>query len=172
MNKRVSIIHGWESNSKEHWFQEEKARLEKMGYQVTVPDMPNAFSPKEKEWLETIDSFQLDENWILIGLSLGATLILRYLEKTRQKVGTCVLIASPINNCGYKEVDDFFQKDFDWQKIKRMAKKFVVIAQNQDPYVSLEQSKNLAKNLNVDLILTEGNDHFDKIDFSLIENNL
>lgn len=170
--KKVLIIHGWESNSKEHWFLEEKTRLEKLGYQVEVPDMPHSFFPKEREWLETIDNFRLDENWTLIGLSLGATLILRYLEKTRQKVGTCILIASPINNCGYKEVDDFFQKDFDWQKIKKLATEFIVINQKDDPYVIVEQGKMLAKNLGVNLILVEGNDHFDKIDFSLIENNL
>ncbi len=29
MKKRVLIIHGWESNSKEHWFLEEKEKLEK-----------------------------------------------------------------------------------------------------------------------------------------------
>ncbi len=32
MEKRVLIIHGVESNSKEHWFLEEKARLETIGY--------------------------------------------------------------------------------------------------------------------------------------------
>ncbi|MDD5145114.1 MAG: hypothetical protein PHW72_03250 [Candidatus Pacebacteria bacterium] len=45
--KRVLIIHGWESNSKEHWFLEEKNRLEDRGFEVTVPDMPNTFHPKK-----------------------------------------------------------------------------------------------------------------------------
>ena len=50
MPKRVLIIHGLESNSREHWFWDEKERLEKFGYKVVVPDMPNSFRPQKEAW--------------------------------------------------------------------------------------------------------------------------
>ena len=79
------IIHGWGSNSREHWFLGEKARLEAKGLQVVVPDMPDTKNPKQDEWVKIIEQFSPDENSILIGHSLGGAVILRYLEKLTKK---------------------------------------------------------------------------------------
>lgn len=171
-NKRVLIIHGWESNSREHWFLEEKSRLEKMGYQVTVPDMPNTFHPKQEEWVKVIEDFNPDKDSILIGHSLGGTTILRYLERTNKMVGQCFFIAAPIWNPGYQKVNNFFKSGFSWEKIKNSARKFVILSQTKDPWVDLKHGEDLSRNLGIKMILLEGSDHFDKIDFSLIENNL
>jgi len=97
MKKRVLIIHGLESNSREHWFLEEKTRLEKLGYEVTVPDMPNSFHPQKEEWLKVIKDFNLDENSILIGHGLGGTIILSFLEQATKVVGECIFIYSDAN---------------------------------------------------------------------------
>ena len=169
--KRVLIIHGWESNSREHWFLGAKERLEKKGYEVTVPDMPNAFYPKQDEWVEVIENFNLDENSILIGHSLGGVAILRYLEKAEKPVDKCIFIATPIKKLGkgFEPIENFLEKDFEWGEIKKKAKQFIVFAQDRDPYVPLEHGKDLAKNLGAELVIVEGNDHFDKIDFSLLE---
>jgi len=172
MTKRVLIIHGVESNSREHWFLEEKVRLEKLGYEVTVPDMPNSFHPKKEEWVRVIEDFNPDENSILIGHSLGGTAILSYLEKATKKVSKCIFIATPIRKLGNKETENFFEPDFNWEKIKKSAEKFVVINQTEDPWVNPQHGKDLAKYLGVNLILIGGNNHFDKIDFSLLEKNI
>lgn len=171
-NKRILIIHGWESNSKEHWFLEEKTRLEKMGYEVSVPDMPHSFFPKQEEWVKVVEDFQPDKNSILIGHSLGCPTILRYLERAKKKIDKCFLIASPINFLSFLPVKNFFETDFQWEKIKKMAKKFIVINQTKDTWVPLSHGQELSKKLGVNLIVVEGTDHFDKMDLSLIENNL
>jgi len=44
--------------------------------------------------------------------------------------------------------------------------------QTKDPWVDPQHGKDLAKYLGVNLVLIEGNDHFDKIDFSLLEKNI
>lgn len=167
--KRVLIIHGWESNSKEHWFQEAKTRLERIGYQVTVPDMPDTFFPKQEEWVKVIEDFRPDENSILIGHSLGGPTILRYLERTERLVGFCIFIASPVFDPGYPEVSNFFQKKFDWQKIKKSVKKNFLLYQTKDPWVPIEHGHKLSEYLDVKIKLVKGDDHFDKIDFSLID---
>lgn len=174
MAKRVLIIHGWESNSKEHWFLEEKKRLEKLGYEVAVPDMPNSFHPKQKEWVKVIKDFNPDKNSILIGHSLGGVAILRYLEKTLNKVGKCIFIATPIRKLGpgYEGIENFLETDFDWDKIKESSEKFVVMNQTEDSAVPLQHGKDLSNYLNVELVAVEGNNHFDKIDFSLLEKNI
>jgi predicted alpha/beta hydrolase family esterase len=174
MKKRVLIIHGFESNSREHWFLEEKARLEKLGHEVVVPDMPNTFHPKKEEWVKVIEDFSPNENSILIGHSLGGVAILRYLEKTDRKTLRCILIATPIRklrskNYDFRPIDNFFEPDFNWKKIKRNCKEFIIMNQNKDPWVPLQHGKDLANYLSSKLIIVEGSDHFDKIDFDLLE---
>ncbi len=174
MAKKVLIIHGWESNSKEHWFLEEKERLEKLGYGVEVPDMPNTLRPKKEEWVSIIKDFNPDENSILIGHSLGGVAILRYLEEAKNKVGECIFIATPIRKLEREEYDfgptyNFFESDIDYQKIKQNCREFIIINQTDDPWVPLQHGKDLADYTGGNLKIVEGNDHFDKIDFKLLE---
>ena len=136
---------------------------------MTVPDMPHSFFPRKKEWLKVIEDFNPDENSILIGHSLGGTTILWYLEKTDKKIAKCIFVATPIGKLGPKEIDNFFEPDFDWEKIKKAAEKFVVLNQKEDSVVNIKNGEDLARHLGTDLILAEGNDHFDTIDFSLLE---
>jgi len=172
MRKRILIIHGWESNSKEHFFLEEKERLEKLGHEVYVPDMPNAFFPKKEEWIKVIEDFNPDVNSILIGHSLGGTTILRYLEIAKNKIKRCILAATPIKKIGFEATDDFFEPDFDWQNIKQNCEEIFILNQTDDPWVPLQQGKDLNKYVDGKLIEVEGNNHFDTIDFSLIEEHV
>ncbi len=171
MSKRILIIHGWESNSREHWFLEEKERLERLGYEVTVPNMPNTLHPKKDEWIQVIKDFNPDKDSMLIGCSLGGPAILRYLEESTSKVGKCIFIATPIKKLGpdYKEIENFLEGDFNWEKIKESSEKLVVFNQTEDPAVSLQHGKDLAGHISAELVVVEGNDHFDKIDFELLE---
>ncbi|HUW71814.1 MAG TPA: alpha/beta fold hydrolase [Candidatus Humimicrobiaceae bacterium] len=171
MVKRVLIIHGVESNSKEHWFLEEKERLEKMGYEVTVPDMPNSLHPQKEEWVRVIEDFNPDANSILIGHSLGGTTVLGYLEEAKNKVGKCILMATPIRRLGseFQMIENFLEGDFSWEKIKESSEKFIIFNQTEDPAVPLQHGKDLANYLNAELVIVEGNNHFDKIDFELLE---
>ena len=174
MEKRILIIHGWESNSREHWFLEEKKRLEKWGHKVFVPDMSNTLYPKKEEWVKVIADFASDDNSILIGHSLGGTAILRYLEKINKKINRCILIAAPIRKLrspdyNFEPIDNFFEPDFNWQKIKQNCKNFFVLNQTKDPWVPLQHGEDLADYVGGKLIKIEGNNHFDTIDFFMLE---
>jgi len=169
MKKRILIIHGWESNSKEHWFLEEKQRLEKLGHEVIVPDMPNTFHPKREQWIKVIEDFDPDDNSVLVGHSLGGTTILRYLEKIDVQIKRCVLIATPIRKLGFEATNNFLEPDFDWEKIKQNCKEIFILNQTKEPWVPLQHGKDLADYVGGRLITIEGNNHFDTIDFSVLE---
>ncbi|MDP2641835.1 MAG: alpha/beta hydrolase [bacterium] len=47
--KRVFIIHGWEGNPEEGWFPWAKKELEKKGFEVNVPSMPDVDGNPEIE---------------------------------------------------------------------------------------------------------------------------
>lgn len=78
--KNASIFHGTGENSNSVWFPWTKEQLEKRGYKVWVPELPDSDRPDLKRWLPfalKIGFFNNDS--ILIGHSAGATLILIFL---------------------------------------------------------------------------------------------
>lgn len=168
--KRILIIHGLESNAGEHWFLEEKERLEKLGHTVVVPNMPNTNHPKKEQWIKIIEDFDPgDDNAVLVGHSLGGTAILRYLEKIDVKIKRCILIAAPIRDVGLEKIDNFLEPDFDWDKIKQNCDKIIIFNQTNDPYVPMSHGEDLANNVDGHLIKIEGNNHFNIMDLSMLE---
>ena len=95
--KRCFIIHGWDGSPEEDWYPWLKQELEKKGFQVTVPAMPETNAPKIETWVTHLVRAvgQVDENTFLVGHSIGCQTILRYLEQLPmgQRVGGVVLVA-------------------------------------------------------------------------------
>lgn len=175
--KRVLIIHGWQSNSEEHWYQEEKNILESKGYEVSVPDMPNSNFPKQQEWVKVIEDFKPTENDVLIGHSLGVPTILRYLEDATGRVDKVFLFAgfaSPlkldVEDGEYP--DSFVTKSFDWDAIKIKANNIYVINQRNDEWVPKEKGIEIADKLKEEIILVDGTNHFDTMDLDLINDRI
>ena len=97
MQKRVFIIHGWEGTPDSNWFPWLKNELEKKGFAVAAPQMPNAVCPKMGEWLAYLQKIvgKPDENTFFVGHSLGSIAILRYFESLpdQEKAGGAILRA-------------------------------------------------------------------------------
>ena len=166
--KKAIIIHAWESSPKEHWYQDEKIALEKLGYEVRLPEMPGGKWPKLSEWLPIIEAQEPDEETVFIGHSLGTPAILRYLEKSGQKVDKVISMAGFARDLGYDETRNFVEKPFDWDKLRGLANKFVIIAEKNDPYVPLDVAKEIAVKTGGEWVPVDGNIHFDKMDLDLI----
>src|SRR3989344_4225379 len=95
--KRVYIIHGWGGSPREKTNEWLKRELQKRGYEVIVPEMPDTDEPKIKNWVEKIRKVvgNPDKNAYFIGHSVGCQGILRYLETLdlKTQIGGAVLIA-------------------------------------------------------------------------------
>jgi len=133
--------------------------------------MLNTENPQKDEWVKIIQDFGPDENSILIGHSLGGVAILRYLEKARQKVSQSILVATPIRELGkeFEAIENFLEPDFAWDKIKTNCGRFIIFNQTNDPDVPLLHGQDLAKYVGGELVIVEGQNHFDTIDFNLLE---
>jgi len=131
MPKRVFLIHGWEGSPEEGWRPWLKKELEKRGFKVFVPAMPDTKNPHIDKWLphliETVG--KPSENDYFVGHSLGCITILKLLEglAENEKVGGVILVAGFTYNLGYKEISSFFQKPVDFNKIKSHCEKFIAI---------------------------------------------
>ena len=127
--KRVIIVHGWDGYPEAGWFPWLKNELEKKGFEVLVPQLPQPKVPRIENWVpkltETVGT--PDENTYLVGHSMGCQTIARYLEALPEgvKIGGAVFIGgffkrlTDINGEEEQEVVNHWLKTpLDLQKVK------------------------------------------------------
>ncbi len=174
--KRVILVHGWEGTPEKDWLAWLKKELEKRGFTVIVPAMPDTMNPTMNGWVphlsETVGA--PDQDTYLVGHSLGCITILRYLEtlQDNQKVGGAVLIAGFGHNLeyqGYKdELVSFFQTPVDWEKVKKHCNKFVTFHSEDDPYVPVKHSTLFEEKLGAKTIIQQGMGHYNDKEYPII----
>jgi predicted alpha/beta hydrolase family esterase len=120
--KNALILHGAANNSQGNWFPWLSRELKKRGYRLWSPDLPNSEEPTLEEWLSAIfdnKDWQFNKESVIIGHSIGATLILRILEKLSQseKINKAILVAGVVELGEKKELfkykRSFVEKPFD-----------------------------------------------------------
>ncbi|MCI8778575.1 MAG: serine hydrolase family protein [Bacilli bacterium] len=163
--KNAIIIHGTEGNPEENWFPWLKKELEQKGYTVSVPQFPSppVVPAKISEWFDVLNNYQINEDTIIIGHSLGGIFTLRVLETLNFTIKAAILVGTPIGikPIKYYERDlSFSGFEFNWSKIKNVAKDFVVFQSDNDPYVALENGRELSNKLGVTLYFIPNAGHF------------
>ena len=162
--KRVFLIHGWEGYPEEGWRPWLKEKLETKGFQVFALAMPDTNHPKMDAWVGHLAQIveTPDGDCYFVGHSLGCITILRYLEtlQENQKIGGAVLVAGFTSNLGYEELDNFFVKPINWEKIKFHCSKFIAIHSDNDLYVSPHYGDFFKEELNAQIIVEHDKKHF------------
>lgn len=165
--KNLFIFHGTEGYPEENWFPWLKQELENSGYNVIVPQFPSPpiVPAKISEWFEVLKNYEkyIGKDTILIGHSLGGVFTLRVLEQLEHPIKAAVFIGTPIGVrpiLNYDRDNSFSGFSFDWQNILAKAQHFEVFQSDNDPYVSLDNGKQLAENLNVTLNFVPNAGHF------------
>jgi predicted alpha/beta hydrolase family esterase len=169
MQSNVFIFHGTEGYPEENWFPWLKGALEAKGCKVFVPQFPSlpVVPSKVSEWQEVFKSYEqyVDENTIFIGHSLGGVFALRLLEQLKNPVRAVFLVGTPVGVkpiTNYDRDSSFSGFDFNWSTIQSNSKYFTVYQSDDDPYVSLGNGEQLAKELGVELTFIPNAGHFNK----------
>ena len=94
-------------------------------------------------------------------------------RKPPSQVGKAILIATPISQLkgehDFSPIENFFNPELDWQKIRQNCQEFIIFNQINDSWVPLQHGKDLSFRLNGKLETVNGANHFDTIDFQLLE---
>lgn len=169
---KVYIIHGWEGHPNNCWFPWLKKELEKLGYEVIIPQMPNPEIPIMKDWIKKLQSLiKLDKDTILIGHSIGCQTILRYLETIDIKIKACYFVAGWLTLDLHLDTEEakivakpWLETPIDFKKIKSNCKSFTTFLSTNDKWVNCKENKLLfEKNINSKVIIEKDKDHYDKI---------
>jgi predicted alpha/beta hydrolase family esterase len=166
--KNVLILHGTQATSKSNWCPWLKKELEEKGFRVWLPDLPNPNLPSLtgiNKFIFANKDWEFNSDSIIVGHSSGAIAILAILSELSENVilDKCILVSyfTKDSTGGKWEPNArLFDYDFDFEKIKKHAKKFIIVHSDNDPYGPLEDVKKLAQKLGGELIIKKGQGHF------------
>ena len=160
----VYIIHGWTGWPGEGWFPWLKQKLTVQGVKVVIPAMTADIVPELDSWLKILNKTikSPTNNTVLVGHSLGCPAILNYLNQSsmHHKFKAIVLVAGSVRDVGIEEVNDFINKDLDWDGIKKKVDKIIVIHSQDDKVVPIIEGRYIAKKLDAEMIEVEDCQHF------------
>lgn len=165
MHRNVLIFHGTRGNPQENWFPWLKEKLEKKGCRVFVPQFPPE-GESLSSWLKVLDEYMkyINKNTILIGHSRGGLFLLRLLERLNDPVYATFLVAASIGIKPYLYYDEAYKFangfNFNWNVISSNSHYFAVYHSNNDPFTCLDNGKEIAKKLGVNLTLIPNAGHF------------
>jgi len=169
--KRVFIVHGWGGCPKEGWFPWLKKELEKKGYKVYVPKMPNTEHPKINVWVNYLSKQvgECDKNTFFVGHSIGCQTVLRYLEKGNKKIGGAIFVAPWVKlnmkaiaeegKESLKIVKPWITKPINFHKVKILGQ-FVSLFSDNDDWVTFDNIKIFEKQLHSDIVILHKKGHF------------
>ncbi|MEI7764970.1 MAG: alpha/beta hydrolase [bacterium] len=170
--KKVFIVHGFGGIPNGGWLPWLMQELAKKGIYACVLPMPDSKKPVVLRWLEEIshavDNSPEDEIFLL-GHSLGATAVMKYLESIseNENISGVVLVSgliSPLDpeniNSNYRAIDSFVVPQIDLAKVKGKVSKIVVLHSTDDPAVPFSHAEKISSALDCKLEKLEKGGHF------------
>lgn len=172
MSKRAFIVHGWDGYPEEGWFPWLKHELETRGFKVHIPAMPDPRRPIIYAWVSRISAEVgiPDDQTFIIGHSIGAQAILRYLQTLgpTQRIGGVVFVAGwiTLTSAAYEQTGDeetarpWLETPIDYGRVKLHVDHFSAIFSDNDPFVPLINIEAFRQKLNAEIAIEHGKGHF------------
>jgi len=162
---RVILVHGFNSSPEMNFHPWLRDQLKDRGFDVVAPkldlvtgeefDLPHVI----EQMKEQIGLLKNDD--ILLGHSLGALMIMQYLEAVEMvETPRAVLLVAAPWNVKRPELRRLFMADIDADVLMWKARGFAVIHSKDDKMVPIEHGKMLAESLKAKFIETDGDGHY------------
>lgn len=168
------IIHGAYGSSEGNWLPELKEKLEALGQEVIVPQLPIEnwgeivkAGPKVKPKNQTLENWfasfekiahriRKNERVCFVGHSLGPLFILHVVNKYGLRLDSAIFVSpflGKLNDWRFDVVNDtFYKKDFDFKKLRNLIPISYVLYSDNDPYVDKKYFLEFARKLHSSVI--------------------
>lgn len=172
IQKKVFIVHGWDGYPEEGWFPWLKKELEANGFDVSVPQLPDAGHPRIHTWVPKLAEAVgvADEHTYFIGHSLGCQTIARFLEQLPEgtHIGGAIFVAGFFTRVTGLEDDPdaqaliqpWFETSIDMKRVKAHLPKSVAIFSDDDPWVPLDSQDDFRDRLDSEIVVEHHKGHF------------
>ena len=152
-----------------HWMPWLKNQLEEKGIEVSVPLMPNPWSPNYESWKNEFDKLKIDKETILIGHSAGGAFLVRYLGETKKRVKKLILVAPwkiPDEN---NEIEKKFYNYPISVSVGSQVNEIIIFTSDDEEEEGKESAKIFQEALNGKLIELKKHGHYTKKDMGTEE---
>ncbi len=172
------IFHGAFGSPEKNWFPDLKERLESLGQSVIAPafsvdsweDITNqgtsgkAHNQTLENWLHEFEKYlpeiKAADKLCFVGHSLGPLFILHVVEKYKLKLDSAIFVSPFLTKLGTEwQFDvvnkDFYNNNFDFNKLQVLIPTSYVLFSDNDPYVPSEQPKQFAEKLGSSIITVQ-----------------
>ena len=158
MSQRVLLLHGWGGSDAPHWQSWLAGEIAKEYGTVSFLKLSNFDMPDlnlwKKELMEHLEVFQPD---IVICHSLANILWFHLChDEILTEIQKLYLVAPPSLACKIQELQSFFPLTL---PTNLYAKRSLLIASSNDPYMSAEEAQKIAKVLKIDLHMMQEAGH-------------
>ncbi len=168
---RIYIVHRWDGSPTADWYPWLKKELEKKGWAVIVPAMPNPAEPEIDAWVNHLKKVveNPDIQTFFIGHSIGCQTIMRYLATlpSQTQIGGIMFVAGwlTLRRLETQEEKDlaaaWLNTPIDFQKVREKTKRVVAFFSTNDPYVpSKENAELFKKNFGAKIIIEKNKGHY------------
>ena len=158
MSKKILLLHGWGGSDFPHWQSWLAGELAKDYRTVSFLKFSDFDFPDlgvwKKELKDELESFKPD---IVICHSLANTLWFHLCaDSDISEIDKLYLVAPPSFNCAVEEIKSFFPLNL---PTNTMAKETLLISSTNDPYMTIDEAKELQKSLNIKMIVLDNAGH-------------
>lgn len=162
---RVILVHGFNASPQSNFHPWLAEQLREHGFEIVTPTLPLSTTDELnlpiiiEEMRRQIGYVKSDD--IFLGHSLGAFIILQYLEAVEmtETPRAVVMVAAPWK-VSRPEIRRLFLVDLDADVLMWKAREFVVVHSKDDALVPFAHGQTLAESLKARLVATEKDDHF------------
>lgn len=142
-----------------------KKQLTELGYQVVCPVIPKVWeAPPYCEWKKVLDEAKIDGDTVLVGLSAGGAICVKYLIEEKIVIGKLILVAPAYLN---KKEDHFpITNDFNNFQIADNTKNqikngTIIFVSDDEPLTGIQEAvKIYEKELDAKVVRFVGRGHF------------
>lgn len=165
--KNAIIFHGTGGSPDSFWHPYLKTELEKRGFHVWVPALPDTDTPDLATWLPMALKGIYTNETTLVGHSAGCPLILSILEHIDVKISKAIFVSGYARNLWKKGNLKILQQVYDWKKIKAHVEDAYYINSDNDPWGCNDiEGKYLFDNLGGTQIIKHGAGHMGSVSFN------
>lgn len=143
-----------------YWQPWVKNELEMHGVTCEIPAMPNPWFPVYEDWKREFEKQMLQKDSILVGHSIGAAFLVRWLSETNKIFNKLILVAPNLRSeSSNLAVREFYNYKISTNIIANVSERIVFTSENDD-LENIESAKILESTLDCRLINLPSHGHY------------
>ncbi len=169
--KRAILVHGWGDSPQKNWFPWLRSELEKNGFKIIAPQLPESEEPRIETWVPALAVAvgEADADTYFVGHSMGCQTIARYLARLPEgtKVGGVVYVAGffkRLTNLEGPSEEALWESwratPVDFDTLKACAPKSIAIFSDNDPFVPIDNVDDFRDRLDSAIVVKHAQGHF------------